>query len=101
MAFVMIERGQSRFKVSRKSYENLFKDKGYHIVGEQKQAVAAEPEQKEPVKEEQETSEIPVSEMSKEQLMEYAKQHGIDTSHAKNVREARQIIQEEIRKRNM
>ena len=39
--------------------------------------------------------------MNKEQLMEYAKEHGIDTSKARNVREARQIIQKVIREKNM
>ena len=48
-----------------------------------------------------ETEETPISEMNKEQLMEYAKEHGIDTSKARNVREARQIIQKVIREKNM
>ena len=41
------------------------------------------------------------SEMSKEQLAEYAKEHNIDTSSARNVREARQIIQKAIREAKM
>ena len=39
--------------------------------------------------------------MNKEQLAEYAKGHGIDTSNARNGREARQIIQKAIRAQNV
>ena len=40
-------------------------------------------------------------EMFKKKMQEYAKEHGIDTSKARNVREARQIIQKVIREKNM
>lgn len=95
----------NRIKVSRHSYEELFKSKGYVIVRDNK--TVEEPkeivEDFEEVKEEteQEIDTVPISEMNKEQLAEYAKEHGIDTSNARNVREARQIIQKAIRAQNV
>lgn len=95
----------NRIKVSRHSYEALFKSKGYVIISGNK--TVEEPkeiiEDFEEVKEEteQEIDTVPISEMNKEQLAEYAKEHGIDTSNARNVREARQIIQKAIRAQNV
>lgn len=95
----------NRIKVSRHSYEELFKSKGYVIISDNK--TVEEPkeivEDFEEVKEEteQEIDTVPISEMNKEQLAEYAKEHGIDTSNARNVREARQIIQKAIRAQNV
>ena len=82
----------------------MFKDKGYAIVSDEA-TEKVENVIEEPIVEEEvvktETEETPISEMNKEQLMEYAKEHGIDTSKARNVREARQIIQKVIREKNM
>lgn len=95
----------NRIKVSRHSYETLFKSKGYVIVGDNKKVEEPKEiiEDFEEVKEEteQEIDTVPISEMNKEQLAEYAKEHGIDTSNARNVREARQIIQKAIRAQNV
>lgn len=92
-------------KVSKHSYESLFKPKGYMIVGENKKVEEPKEiiEDFEEVKEEmeQEIDTVPISEMNKEQLAEYAKEHGIDTSNARNVREARQIIQKAIRAQSL
>lgn len=101
---VTARKGDSIIKVSKRSFETMFKDKGYAIVsGEATEKVENVIE--EPIVEEEvvktETEETPISEMNKEQLMEYAKEHGIDTSKARNVREARQIIQKVIREKNM
>lgn len=108
MAFVTIRRGKHITKVSKNSYEKLFKDKGYKIVGEHKtnkqDEVIMEDVPDEEVKEkeqEEEIETIPVSEMNKEQLIEFAKEHGIDTTSARNVREARTIIQKAIRDSKM
>lgn len=94
----------SIIKVSKRSFETMFKDKGYAIVSDEA-TEKVENVIEEPIVEEEvvktETEEIPISEMNKEQLMEYAKEHGIDTSKARNVREARQIIQKVIREKNM
>lgn len=105
---VTARKGDSIIKVSKRSFETMFKDKGYAIVSdeatEKVENVIEEPiVEEEVVKTETEETpiETPISEMNKEQLMEYAKEHGIDTSKARNVREARQIIQKVIREKNM
>lgn len=101
---VTARKGDSIIKVSKRSFETMFKDKGYAIVSdeatEKVETIVAEPIVEEEVVK-TETEETPISEMNKEQLMEYAKEHGIDTSKARNVREARQIIQKVIREKNM
>lgn len=101
---ITAKKGDSIIKVSKRSFETMFKDKGYAIVSDEA-TEKVENVIEEPIVEEEvvktETEETPISEMNKEQLMEYAKEHGIDTSKARNVREARQIIQKVIREKNM
>lgn len=104
---VTIVKGNNVHRVSTKQYENIFKKLGYVIVGQDS------PEQKDTVeetevKEEQEeivTDEdadiVPISEMSKAQLMQFAKAHNIDTRGARNVTEARKIIQKAVREAKM
>lgn len=100
MAMVTARRGQHTVKVSKHSYETLFRNKGYRIVEDEKDMDAEQiVDYGEP--EEQEVETVPISEMNKEQLAEYAKEHNIDTSGARNVREARQIIQKAIREAKM
>lgn len=105
MAMVIAKRGKSVIKVSKSAYEKLFKGKGYRVIHEDGEVKEAE--QKQEVKEEREEQTqkeietIPISEMNKEQLAEYAKEHNIDTSSARNVREARQIIQKAKREAEM
>lgn len=100
MAMVNIMKGEHIVKVSRNSYETMFKKNGYVIVDENKQNIddIVEDEQ---IEEDDSVDTIPISEMNKEQLMEYAEKHNIDTSKAKNVREARQIIQKAIQQSKM
>lgn len=100
MAMVNIMKGEHTVKVSRQSYETMFKKNGYVIVDETKQNIddIVEDEQ---IEEVDSVDTIPISEMNKEQLMEYAEKHNIDTSKAKNVREARQIIQKAIQQSKM
>ncbi len=100
MAMVNIMKGEHTVKVSRQSYETMFKQNGYVIVDETKQNIddIVEDEQ---IEEDDSVDTIPISEMNKEQLMEYAEKHNIDTSKAKNVREARQIIQKAIQQSKM
>ena len=78
----------------------MFKKNGYVIVDETEQNIddIVEDEQ---IEEDDSVDTIPISEMNKEQLMEYAEKHNIDTSKAKNVREARQIIQKAIQQSKM
>lgn len=105
MAMVIIKRGKSVYKVSRKTYESQFKEKGFEIIeqetSEKEDDVMEEQEVEEVEKEQEELEKIPISEMNKEQLIEYAEKHNIDTSSAKNVREARQIIQKAVRESKM
>lgn len=100
MAMVNITKGEHTVKVSRNSYETMFKKNGYVIVDETKQNIddIVEDEQ---IEEDDSVDTIPISEMNKEQLAEYATKHNIDTSKAKNVREARQIIQKAIQQSKM
>ena len=101
---ITARKGDNIIKVSKHSFETMFKDKGYMIVSNEA-TEKVEPVVEEPIVEEEvvktETEETPISEMNKEQLMEYVKEHDIDTSKARNVREARQIIQKVIREKNM
>lgn len=100
MAMVTARRGQHTVKASKRSYETLFRNKGYRIVEDEKDMDAEQTvDYGEP--EEQKVETVPISEMNKEQLAEYAKEHSIDTSGARNVREARQIIQKAIREQKM
>lgn len=105
MAMVTARRGQHTVKVSKHSYETLFRNKGYRIVEDEKDMVILDTDTDNAVdygeSEEQEVETVPISEMNKEQLAEYAKEHNIDTSGARNVREARQIIQKAIREAKM
>ena len=100
MAMVNIMKGEHTVKVSRNSYETMFKKNGYVIVDETEQNIddIVEDEQ---IEEDDSVDTIPISEMNKEQLAEYATKHNIDTSKAKNVREARQIIQKAIQQNKM
>lgn len=116
MAFVVAQRGKTVVKVSAMTYKKHYKNKGFVLVGEkalaevqQEQTILDDVEFEDTEFEEQDNEEeveeesletIPISEMKKEQLMEYAKQNNIDTSSAKNVREAREIIQKAIQERN-
>lgn len=100
MAMVNIMKGEHTVKVSRNSYETMFKKNGYVIVDETKQNID-DFETEEEIIEDDSVDTIPISEMNKEQLAEYATKHNIDTSKAKNVREARQIIQKAIQQSKM
>ena len=99
MAMVKIMKGEHAVKVSRRSYETMFKQNGYVIVDETEQNIDDFETEEEVVDDSVDT--IPISEMNKEQLAEYATKHNIDTSKAKNVREARQIIQKAIQQSKM
>lgn len=102
MSMVNIARGNHHTKVSRDAYERIFKPKGYRIVGKQHKNESygfyesdVPNSASDPVEVDIET--IPVSDMSKEQLAEYAEKHNIDLKGVKNVREARQRIHRAIK----
>lgn len=90
-------------KVTMKQYENKYKRLGYMIVGGSMKTEEVEEPEREVVEQSiiEEDSEdiesIPISEMNKEQLMKFAKVHNINTKSAKNVAEARRIIQRAVK----
>ena len=102
--FVKIAKGRRVLRVTQQQYEKMYKNLGYQILGEdiqQKEEEQKEIETKENLTESEDIESIPISEMSKQQLQEYAKKHKIDTRHARNVTEARKIIQRAVREANM
>ena len=102
--FVKIAKGRRVLRVTQQQYEKMYKKLGYQILGEdiqQKEEEQKEIETKENLTESEDIESIPISEMSKQQLQEYAKKHKIDTRHARNVTEARKIIQRAVREANM
>lgn len=108
MAFVKARRGDHVVKVSRKSFETMYKNHGYVLEGQNRKPQKEEKKQEvvEEVVEEveeatEEVEETPISDMTKEQLAEFAKAHNIDTSAARNVGEARKIVQKAIREAKM
>lgn len=104
MAFVKARRGDHVVKVSRKSYETMYKNHGYVLEGQNRKPQKEEKKQEvvEEIEEAaEEIEETPISDMTKEQLAEFAKAHNIDTSAARNVGEARKIVQKAIREAKM
>lgn len=98
---VTITNGRHTTQVTKSVYKNVFKKMGYVIAEEVEKSADEHVGSVEEKTVEIEVDKIPVSEMNKEQLVEYARNHNIDTSSAKNVREARQMIQKAIRESKM
>ena len=115
---VKAKKGKNIIKVSKKSYERMFKDKGYILIDEHAENVSDEFENEnggEPIytpeddeQQEQKTDEtevnvdeIPISEMNSKELREFAIKHNIDTKSAKSVKDARKIVQEAVKEMNM
>lgn len=105
MAFVTVERLGKRTRIPKKTYEKKFKRLGYKLISEDKAEMEeTKDEVTEEVDETEQNDELettPISEMNKEQLVAFAKKHNIDTRSAKNVTEARKIIQKHIRDSKM
>ena len=102
--FVKIAKGRRVLRVTQQQYEKMYKNLGYQILGEdiqQKEEEQKEIETKENLTESEDIESIPISEMSKQQLQKKKKKHKIDTRHARNVTEARKIIQRAVREANM
>lgn len=110
---VKAKKGKNIIKVSKKSYERMFKDKGYILIDEHAENVPDEyesneepiytPEKDEHEEEETEVNvdEIPISEMNSKELREFAIKHNIDTKSARSVKDARKIVQEAVKEMNM
>ena len=100
--------------VTQKQYNNIFKKFGYVVVEEdeknnvkhfdeetksdEKHEYDVEQDEQD---EQDELEKIPISDMNKNQWMEFSKKHKIDTSGATNVADARKIIQKTLRERKM
>ena len=97
--------------VTQKQYNNIFKKFGYVVVEEDEknnvkhfdeETKSDEKHEYDVEQDEQdELEKIPISDMNKNQLMEFSKKHKIDTSGATNVSDARKIIQKTLRERKM
>ena len=124
---VIIRKGKRTIKVSQHTYDKVFKKMGYVVIQDEGKAVrekAAKAKEKtkaeetvdeteqadestdEPTDEEWDDAEaeaesVPVSEMTKAQLIEYAKQNNININGATSATQIRKVIQKEIRNRNM
>lgn len=106
MAMVRITNGKIISTVSRETYENKFRKNGWHELKETKnkgKKITREEygEEQPGQQEELDIDTIPISDMNNDQLKEFAKRHNIDTSGASTVSEARKIIQNAVRKKNM
>lgn len=105
MAMVNVIIGHEVRKVSKNAYERMFKPKGYRLADGFDEEVKQEDDTIIDVEanemEEPEHEEVPISQMNKTQLMKFAREHDIDTHGAKNVAEAREMIQKAMRERNM
>lgn len=105
MAMVNVIIGHEVRKVSKGAYERMFKPKGYRLADGFDEEVKPEDDTIIDVEademEEPEHEEVPISQMNKAQLMKFAREHDIDTHGAKNVAEAREMIQKAMRERNM
>lgn len=105
MAMVNVIIGHEVRKVSKNAYERMFKSKGYRLADGFDEEVKPEDDTIIDVEademEEPEHEEVPISQMNKAQLMKFAREHDIDTHGAKNVAEAREMIQKAMRERNM
>lgn len=103
MAMVNVIIGHEIRKVSKNAYERMFKPKGYRLADGFDEEVNPEDDTIIDVEAEDVNTqeEIPISQMNKSQLMKFAKEHDIDTHGAKNVAEAREMIQKAMRERNM
>lgn len=119
---VIIRKGKRTIKVSQHTYDKVFKKMGYVVIQDEgklvrekttekkEEAKAQETEETEQVDEptdeewddaEAEAESVPVSEMTKAQLIEYAKQNKINVNGATSATQIRKVIQREIRNRNM
>lgn len=104
MAFVKAKRGTSEIMVSQQAYDKIFRKRGYRLLNGAEKVNTKQEEQKEETGEPEELEDIdtiPVSDMDKEQLKRFAEKHGIDTTGAKNVSEARRKVQRAMKERQM
>lgn len=97
MAMIYIRKGKDRIKVSENVYKNIFKRMGFRPEKSNVQDSGARWEDQSKESE----MDVPISDMTKEQLRVFAEKHGIDTSSAHNLKEARDIVRKAIREAKM
>lgn len=105
---VTIKRGQHEIVVSKSTYEKVFKKKGYHIIGEQKEVEIRDTHEPEEVEtevhveeDENDVDTIPVSDMNSEQLKEFAAKHNIVIPKVKNLGEAKRFVRSKLREQKV
>lgn len=108
---VTISNGKTTHSVTLGAFNNIYKARGFHIVGRPvvsaKETVKnTEAEENTKVAEVEEKSwvedllEKPISQWSKEETANFAKEKGIDTSYARKLSEAKDIIKEWLDEQN-
>lgn len=100
MGMIHARRGEHVVKVSQKMFDNVLKDCGYELCGQETCSPVANtyiddfdlPVDNTSADDIIETT--PISEMNKEMLIEYANRHNIDFTDITTVKEMRKAIQE-------
>ena len=100
MGMIHARRGDHVVKVSQKMFDNILKDCGYELCGQETCSPVANtdieafdlPVDNTSADDVIETT--PISEMNKEMLIEYANRHNIDFTDITTVKEMRKAIQE-------
>ena len=100
MGMIHARRGEHVVKVSQKMFDNVLKDCGYELCGQETCSPVANTDIESfdlPVDNTSDDDIIettPISEMNKEMLIEYANRHNIDFTAITTVKEMRKAIQE-------
>ena len=100
MGMIHARRGDHVVKVSQKMFDNILKDCGYELCGQETCSPVANTDIEDfdlPVDNTSADDVIettPISEMNKEMLIEYANRHNIDFTDITTVKEMRKAIQE-------
>ena len=100
MGMIHARRGDHVVKVSQKMFDNVLKDCGYELCGQETCSPVANTDIDDfdlPVDNTSADDVIettPISEMNKEMLIEYANRHNIDFTDITTVKEMRKAIQE-------
>ena len=110
---VTISNGRIRHEVTIGAFNTIYKGLGFHIVGAKEEKVVKNTKANEvhtesintPVEVEEKSwvedlLEKPISQWSKEETANFAKEKGIDTSYARKLSEAKDIIKEWLDEQN-
>lgn len=89
---VRITNGIDIFEVTSGAYENNFKKLGFIIMDEEKVELEKEVIEETIEEKPEELIEKPLSEWTKAEVREYAKENDIDLTGTKNVKEAKEVI---------